>query len=386
MIRRVRAALAGAALLGALAGCGESESAREARMMAEAVPVRVAADGSIRLTEADRAALDLAVLPATEGTLVVSEIRYGQVRPRLEDEAVLAAPFRARVEIVPGVALGDDVAEGAPIVRLEPLLGAADLVPLAIERARIEGEIGEVEADIRFRAEQVASVEHLIEAGAIDTIQLTEARSGLEAARARLAGLEEAREAHDRTLGTLGVTLAAPRAGRLVALDAVRGAVAEPGAVLARVVGDGPRWVEVAVPPGVPPALRAEVETGGGWRPARVVVAGAVVAEDGARRDRLEVEPAAGLVLGASVAVRLVRGEFGGVILPDSALVPGTELDAVYVEEPAGVFTARAVRVAGRSAGQAAIASGLAPGERVVVRGALALRGEAIRGQLIEPE
>jgi hypothetical protein len=60
--------------------------------------------------------------------------------------------------------------------------------------------------------------------------------------------------------------------------------------------------------------------------------------------------------------------------------------DVVYVEERPGRFAARVVEVAARLGGRVRLATGLGPGERVVVRGAAALRGEALRGSLGDAE
>ncbi len=59
-----------------LAACGgQSEATREAEAMKAATPNRVQADGSIRLTDADRKALGLMVQPAAEADLPNSAFR-----------------------------------------------------------------------------------------------------------------------------------------------------------------------------------------------------------------------------------------------------------------------------------------------------------------------
>src|SRR5712664_42690 len=75
------------ALVSPLAGCGQSESAREARTMQEATPQRVRPDGSIQLTDRDRAALGLAVVVATESDLPDSTLRFGRVLSPPSSEA-----------------------------------------------------------------------------------------------------------------------------------------------------------------------------------------------------------------------------------------------------------------------------------------------------------
>src|SRR5437016_2848890 len=58
-------------------GCGrQSEATREAAAMQAATPNRVQADGAIRLTDADRAALGLTVQSAAEADLPNATLRF----------------------------------------------------------------------------------------------------------------------------------------------------------------------------------------------------------------------------------------------------------------------------------------------------------------------
>ena len=105
---------------------------------------------------------------------------------------------------------------------------------------------------------------------------------------------------------------------------------------------------------------------------------------DGTRHDRLVVDAAqsAGLRPGASVSVQVAHGATHGIVIADSALVPGVDGDTVFVEASSGIFTARPVQVAARFEQQVRVASGLNSGDRVVVQGAMALQGERLRSQL----
>src|SRR5207302_11467537 len=149
------------------------------------------------------------------------------------------------------------------------------------------------------------------------------------------------------------------------------------GDVLARIVREGPIWIDVSVPPDDPIGVQYEVTTSSGPMAARLLAAGRVTEADGTRHDRLVVNPpqAAALRPGSSVSIRVARGTARGVVLPESALVPGVESDMVFVETSPGVFAARAVRVAARYGGKMRLASGLTAGDRVVTQGAMALQG-----------
>jgi hypothetical protein len=117
---------------------------------------------------------------------------------------------------------------------------------------------------------------------------------------------------------------------------------------------------------------------------ARLLVRGRVTERDGTRHDRVIVDSpqSAALRPGSSVSVQVARGTVRGIVVPESALVPGVDADTVFVETSANLFTARPVRVATRYGGKARLASGLAAGERVVTQGAMALQGETVRAQL----
>lgn len=122
--------------------------------------------------------------------------------------------------------------------------------------------------------------------------------------------------------------------------------------------------------------------------PARLVARGGIVGVDGTRRDRLEVDTAqaAALLPGSTVSVRVGVGETRGVLVPESALVPGAGADLVFVETSAGVYAPRSVRVAARFCGKARLATGVAAGTRIVTRGAMSLRGESLRSELRHTE
>jgi multidrug efflux pump subunit AcrA (membrane-fusion protein) len=184
------------------------------------------------------------------------------------------------------------------------------------------------------------------------------------------------------------ITLRSPIAGVVATLDPSVGAVVSAGDVLARVVQPGPLWVDVAMSPAEEAGERYEVGGDGSWASARLVARGAVAADDGWRHDRIEVDAAsqAKLLPGAVVQVRVARGASSGIVVPETALVPVAGTDAVYVEGAANTFAPKPVQVVERFGGKARIGSGLQAGDKVVVQGAMALRGESLREQLQQAE
>ncbi len=75
--------------------------------------------------------------------------------------------------------------------------------------------------------------------------------------------------------------------------------------------------------------------------------------------------------------VELDTGGASGVVIPDSAIIDTGERQVVFVNVGGGRFEPRQVRVGVRSEGQALIASGVAPGEQVVVKANFLLDSES---------
>ena len=86
--------------------CGERESEREEKALKEAVPERVQPDGTIRVSDADKAALGLVVEPAQEGDLPDIALRYGRTAVRPGEDVLVVAPMAGRVHTASTVVLG----------------------------------------------------------------------------------------------------------------------------------------------------------------------------------------------------------------------------------------------------------------------------------------
>lgn len=78
---------------------------------------------------------------------------------------------------------------------------------------------------------------------------------------------------------------------------------------------------------------------------------------------------------GMFARVRLARPEHPAVRIPAAAVVTKASESLVYIEEGDGRFAPRRVIVGPARSGKVAIISGISPGERVVVKGALLLDG-----------
>ena len=365
-----------------LAGCGESESAREARAMKDAVPQRLRPDGTIQLSDPDRAALGLVVAPAAEGDLPLSTLRFGRVVSLLANESQVVSPVTGRITRPPRVQLGEPVKGGAVLLEIAPALDTPDRISVGTQAAEREGQI-EAAAGGLTQAEADAARARQLSPQIVSAARLQEAETAVVTARARLEGLRNARSAASQAQ-TSPVSVSAPIAGTVAMIKIEVGALVSKGDVLAQIVREGPVWIDVSVPPDDPVGDRYAVTTSSGLIVARLLARGSVIDADGTRHDRLIVDAAQSTALrpGASVSVQVAHGASRGIVIADSALVPGVDTDTVFVETSSGIFAARPVHVAARFEKQVRVASGLTRGDRVVVQGAMALQGERLRSQL----
>ena len=365
-----------------LTGCGESESAREARAMKAATPQRLRPDGTIQLSDQDRTALGLAVASAAEGDLPESTLRFGRVVSLSANEGQVVSPVSGRVTRPPLAQLGSPVKAGAVLLEIVPALDTPDRIAVGTQAAEREGQI-EVAAGELAQAEAQAARARQLSPHIVSTAKLQEAETAVATALAKAEGLRNARDAASQAQSR-PVAVSAPIAGTVTAINIAVGALVNKGDVLAQIVREGPVWIDVSVPPEDPIGERYVVTTLSAPVAARLLARGSVIDPDGTRHDRLIVDAAQSAALrpGASVSVQVAHGASRGIIIADSALVPGVDTDTVFVETSSGIFAARPVQVAARFEKQVRVASGLNAGDRVVVQGAMALQGERLRSQL----
>ena len=364
-----------------LVSCGESESAREARAMKDATPQRLRPDGTIQLSDQDRAALGLVVASAAEGELPESTLRFGRVVSVSANEGQVVSPVSGRVTRPPLAQLGSPVKAGAVLLEIVPALDTPDRIAVGTQAAEREGQI-EVAAGELAQAEAEAARARKLSPHIVSTAKLQEAETAVATARAKAEGLRNARAAASQAQSR-PVAVSAPIAGTVTAITIAVGALVNKGDVLAHIVREGPVWIDVSVPPEDPIGERYVVTTPAPIA-ARLLARGSVIDPDGTRHDRLLVDAAQSAALrpGASVSVQVAHGASRGIVIAAAALVPGVDTDTVFVETAPGVFAARPVQVVARFEQQVRVASGVNPGDRVVVQGAMALQGERLRSQL----
>ena len=365
------------------AACRGGSHEKEKEDESASSPRRLQQDGKIQLLPAERAALDVEVAPAVEGDLPNVVLRFGQVRATFGQENVVVAPVAGRIPRAPVVRLGSNVEAGAPLVEIVPVLGAAERIDVNVRGAELVGQIQGTQSELEMQRAALDRARDLARSNIISQAKLHEAETAVITTQARLDALRRANGAQNVGQGA-PVMLRAPAAGKVSTLNASVGSVVQQGDLLVRLLKPGPRWVDVAVSPEDATGEGYEVAAGNLWIRARLLAAGTVAESDGTRRDRLEVDEASSLALvtGQIVSVRIAHGQSRGVVLPDSAVVPGVQTDLVLIESAANTFTPTPVRIAARFDGKVRAASGVNVGDRVVVRGAMSLHGESRRAEL----
>lgn len=341
--------------------------------------------GRVVLTATEQEAIDLETVRAAAGTLTTTSLRFGLVVARPEEDAVVVAPVTARL-LKSLTSLGTAVSEGEALVVVEPLADTASRAGLEVERRQLQGELDAAQAQVEAKRAELERVSTLVSTGLATAADRAQAEAELRSQEARAESLLQANhELEPVTGGT--VTIRAPVSGTVATLASNGGSLVEQGAVLARIVCFGPRWVDLAVPPNDP--------LGDGYRlrgltspwPAHLLSRGALAQADGTRRDRLETEPEAApdLLPGATVAVDVLHQE-PGVLVPSEAIVRRGAEDLVFVAVDEGRFAPRVVGVAARQGEQAAVRTGVEAGDRVVARGSASLLLELEAGRTAPPE
>jgi RND family efflux transporter MFP subunit len=350
--------------------------------MKMATPTRLQADGSIRLTAADRSALQLTTQTAADADLPDATLRFGRIVSPPANDAQVVSPVTGRIAVPPRAQLGATVTPGATLLEVQPTLDVADRINLGTQAAQRQGDIEAAQRELT-KAESDVTRARALSPQVVSAAQLQQAETAAATAHAKLDALQAARTI-EAAVRSEPVAVTSPIEGTVAELTATVGSIVNRGEVLARVVKSGSLWIDLAVPPDDQPGEGYEVVTPTGTLPARRLSRGRLTDSNGTRMDRLAIEAAGSPALspGATVSVRVRHGATRGIVVPESAIVPGVEGDTVFVETSPGAFASRRVQVAARFNGQVRIGFGLKAGEMVVVRGGMALQGELLRAQL----
>ena len=330
--------------------------------------------------------IDFANAPVVRATARRSIEALGELRARADGEVVVSAPVSGRLltagESFPRIGLG--VERDAVLATIAPRLGGQSDVAtlqlgvttssLALEQTRRERE----------------RLEGLLAEGAVPQRRVSDARTAeararaeLEAARRRMALQQDLQRVG---LGRGGIRIVSPLGGTIVAVEVSPGAFVEEGAELFHVVDLTRLWLQVNIPESDvgrlarPSGAWFEVE---GFDEPFELPADRFVASGGVVDTRTRTVPLVfeidneghRLRVGMSARVHVVVGEpFEAVVVPESAVVREGGLPVAFVQVDGEGFERRVLRLGVRDAGRVEVVAGLEPGERVVTRGAYAVR------------
>jgi len=357
------------ALCLSVTACSEKPTAQK---RGDAERNKAAAGGGVAIGDASRAFLTIEALQPGSGAAERSYFGRTAFRPRALSS--VTAPFSGRVASV-SAEPGQRVKTGATLLTIQS--SDAGGIRAALDQARIKARVAE---------EAFARQTEMIKRGVGLEVERFDAEMKLREARSELDRAERSAALVGAGRGT-AIEVRAPVDGIVVSVKATSGATVQAGGdVLVEIGNPDGLWVVADVPEGeagrVARAKSAEVliDALNVKVPARIVgVAPRSDAETRRTPVYLELEKApedlrAGLLLRVNVALDSGESELW---LPVTAvLVKEGSRRVVYVEQ-AGKFVARPIEAGEERDGRVRVLSGLAPGDRVVTKGALLVDREA---------
>ena len=323
------------------------------------------------------------------GTALVSEqsvrasVRVpGRVVARPGGDVEITAPVEGRLTRVADLTVGARVSRGLELARLMPAPAIPGDLP-ALQRARAEAE-----AALSLATRDRERAQRLTDAGAAPARRLDEARTAEALARTRLAASQAIFAQYESARGGRsgdGLFLVrAPIEGVIAERTAAAGANVSTGSGLFRVVDPAAVHVVGRVPEVDAPRLKSvsavEIEAPGRderLAGGRLVEMGRVLDEDSRtvpitftfdnRRAQLPV--------GQAIVLHLLMGTNARTpVIPMGAVVDDAGRPIVFVQREGETFERRAVTLGARAGALVQVTDGVAPGERVVTRGAYLVR------------
>jgi RND family efflux transporter MFP subunit len=337
---------------------------------------------------------EFATAAVEEKVLRPSVLANGTLRARADGESRIAAPVAGLLVASGGgfPFIGRQVRAGDVLAALSPRVGG-DADPASLELAVTQARL-----DLELARKDLARLQELASAEAVPEKRVLEARRAVAEGEARVAAGEARKARFEGTPGTGGrIMLRSTVTGTLGAIGATPGTFVEQGRELFHVVDLDRLWLEVQVPEadvgriGKPTGAWFEVE---GFeqpfevapeRGGRVIGFGGVI-DPQTRTAQLVFElPNAerDLRVGMFARVHVLTGApVKALAVPASAIVDDGTEPVVFVEISGERFERRPVQLGLRDRGRVQVLAGVAPGERVVSRGAYQVRLAAASGAI----
>jgi len=331
------------------------------------------------------------VQPAAEGQLSSGLTVPGRIALDPRKDAVVSAWIAGQVDSI-AVRPGEVVKRGQRLAQVQsPDLGEA-VAAFRTAKARDDAADARLVRLKRLVADGVSSEAQVLEAEA----DHAEAEGAMEAAeeRLRVMGVSlDIASPHSGEHFPSRVPVRSPIAGKVLTADAGVGAKVEAGEPLFHVGDLDEVWllldvyerdlsvarkgqtVRFTVQAWPDVEFEGTVAQVGDWiePEARTVEVRVLVANPDHK-----LKP--NMFASAELTVGTTAGT--GVMLPLSAILEIGGSQVVFIEEEPGHYAATPVVVAARSATEVRVESGVTPGDRVVVEGGFALKGELEKGEL----
>lgn len=362
----------------------------QASALANRPPKKEAGD-EISFLKEQQWKVDFATAEVQRRPLYASVRATGVIKARKDGEAVVGAPTAGHLLASDAfLRIGTRVSAGQPLATILPKVAGDQVdvasLELALERARSEYEFAQREQE---------RLKQLVAQRAASTRDLNEAENAERVVKAELVAATERLARHQRALGgddsaeDLGIRVRAPIAGTLAEILVTAGSYVNEGDEMFHIVDTERLWLEASVAEadvgrlrdpqrawfsieGFPQSFTVDPATGG-----QLVAFGTLV--DPVRRTVPLVfelpNPDGQLRVGMFADARISTGERAeDAALPVSAIVEEAGQDVVYVMLGGESFERRVVRLGVRDGDFVQVVEGIAPGERVVTRGAYLVR------------
>ena len=351
-------------------------------------------DASIPFLKEQQWTLDFATAPAERHQMGASLLLAAEIEPRTGGQVDVTTPVAGRLAgDLRARAVGSHVTRGETLAEIIPHSGHGE------DRPALELDVAEARDALELARAERARVDRLVEAGALPTRRQLEARVAAQTAQARvtaaeahLSQLDSTRQGEGEGARDIRFVLRAPMTGVVAESDATPGASVEEGARLFRLVALDRVHIVGSLPEAalsrVDELVGAELEVPGLAAPValdRLVAIGRVLEPD-TRTVPIIYElrdPDHRLVIGQAVSLRVfVSAATEATTVPDGAIVDDAGQPVVFVQVAGESFERRAVELGNRESGLVQITGDVAPGERIVIRGAPFIRLAALSPQV----
>lgn len=331
--------------------------------------------------------------PVTKRKLVERVAVPGQVRAKPGFSAAVTAPLAGQLAFPTGRTLpqpGTRVAAGDVLAILQPRFSDA-----AARFVEVEAEFGRAEAVLKQAEAAYERTRKLAAQEAKSARDLQEAEVALASAKARHAAASGLRSTYAAKpgveSGTAVLELRAPIAGIITSMGAGVGEPVAVDQVVFTVLNPETVWIEARVPEAAASRLSeakdALCEVPGDKRqliPAGGVVFAGLEVDAATRTVPLTYElknDAARLRVGQAVRLHIETARTEeSIAIPDAAIVEEAGQPVAFVQLSGETFAKRELKLGIRDGDHVQVLDGLKEGERVVTKGAYAIRLSSVSG------